>query len=91
MEDYKRTLIVGRTSSNAFNSTPYSDAKNRLKAIFCSCAKKLGEKCRQRSDNLSASDKALWLKANAVDMAFASQETSLDTAPAERLDLGECS
>lgn len=42
-----------------------------MKAIFCKCHKATSGKCRSSSDGLNAEQKALWIKANAVEFAIA--------------------
>ncbi len=89
--EYQKRLIEGQMSSNAFNSAPRQVEEARLRALWCNCWRRMKDKCRQKPDGLSAEDKALWSKANAVEMAFASQETTIDVKPNTRLDGDECS
>jgi hypothetical protein len=78
MEPYKRELISAKMESNRFNSAPTIEAEKKLKRIWCACWKKLSDKCRAPSAGLGGAEKELWRNANAVEMAFASQETALD-------------
>lgn len=87
-KEYQRLLISAKMNSNAFNSAPYTDAQNRLRAIFCTCVKKMGNKCRDKSG--MTVDRSLWRKANAVDMAFVMDHTALDSSPAYVIDPAEC-
>jgi hypothetical protein len=90
MPEYKKILISGTVYSSRYNNSNEIQADNRLRSIFCSCIKKLGDKCRQKSDGLTGADKDLWIKANAVDMAFASQESSLSSSASKIMDPTEC-
>ena len=90
MDTYKRRLFAARQATNAFDSGRERTEESNLKGLWCNCWKKLQKKCRQRPEGLTGDDRELWLKANAVEMAFASLETSLDTKPNTRLDGDEC-
>ncbi len=70
-DDYAGVLAKGRVNSNAFNTTEKVNAENRIKSIFCACHKKLGDKCTQKVDGLSAEDHSLWVKSNAAEWALA--------------------
>lgn len=88
--DYNKLMVSAQVSSNAFNSTPQVEARSRMKAIFCACAKKLGDKCREKPDGLAQSEKTLWIKANAVDMAMIGNSTTFETSSMSVIDPTEC-
>lgn len=89
-QGYKVLMMQSGATSNAFNSAPMIQTDNRLRAIFCSCVKKLGQKCREKSDGLAAQDKELWIKANAVDMAILGQRMTWEANPMTVIDPLEC-
>ncbi len=88
--EYSSQMVAATQSSNAFNTAPVTETRNRLRNIFCACAKKLGDKCRQKPDGISPSDKTLWVKANAVDMAMTGLATTWETNGMTLIDPAEC-
>lgn len=88
--DYNKLMVSAQVSSNAFNSTPQVEARSRMRAIFCACAKKLGDKCREKPDGLPQADKTLWVKANAVDMAMIGNSMTFETSGMSVIDPTEC-
>jgi hypothetical protein len=90
MQPYRKRLIASDMASNRFNTAPRQAEEATLKTVWCNCWKKLKDKCQQSSKGLSQEDRALWLKANAVEMAFAAGETALDARPNTKLDGAEC-
>lgn len=88
--DYNKLMIGADVSSNAFNSAPQTEARSRMRAIFCACIKKLGDKCREKPDGVAQADKTLWIKANAVDMAMIGNSTTFETSSISVIDPAEC-
>lgn len=91
-QPYVDILAKGRVASNAFNTTEKVAAEGRVKAVFCSCYKKLGEKCTQKADGLSKDDHVLWVKSNAAEMALAGMSANDNPFDSQgyRLDTAEC-
>ncbi len=89
-EEYLKSLAQAEVSSNAFNNAPVVEYRGRMKSVFCACVKKLGEKCRQKNSGLQGTEKALWIKANAVDMAMVARSTSWETSTLSQIDPDEC-
>lgn len=89
---YLDILSRGTAFSNGFDSSERVSAENRIRGIFCSCFKKLGEKCRTKPDGLTDDDKILWAKSNAADSALhASGNMNLPLASSNDLtDGAEC-
>lgn len=88
--EYSSDKARATVNSNAFNSAPYEEHRSRMKSIFCACAKKLGDKCREKPDGLSGKDKSLWIKANAVDMDMIGSNASFETNGMSLIDTVEC-
>lgn len=89
---YMEMLSRARTAGNKFNTTEKVNAENRIKSIWCACVKKLGPKCRQKPEGLSADDKAIWLKGNAAErslMGMAASDDPFSSTPF-MLDEAEC-
>ena len=87
---YLQEKIQAEYASNRFNTGPIQAFDERLKKIFCACYKKMGEKCRQKPTALSAEDKVLWIKANAVDYTKVGQSMSWETTGMTQIDPVEC-
>lgn len=90
--EYSQILAKGRVHSNAFNATEKVNADNRIKAIFCKCQSKLGEKCRQKPDQLTGEDRILWAKSNGAEYALAgmmANDNPLDST-GFKIDPAEC-
>lgn len=92
---YAQILAAGMSQSNAFNTAPRADAERRLRTVWCNCFKKLGDQCRKAPSGLSKTEKSLWVKANAAELANGSMGTSRllvggDTRPTEIYDGAEC-
>lgn len=88
--EYNQMNAQASVASNAFNSAPVTEARARLRKIFCACTKKIGEKCREKPDGLAGPEKALWIKANAADMAFVGNSMSFETNAMSTIDPAEC-
>jgi hypothetical protein len=89
-KEYNMMMSSAQVSSNAFNSTPIVEAKGRLKNVFCACVKKIGEKCRKKPESLTSDEKVLWVKANAVDMAYIGKSASFEVSQNPVIDTAEC-
>ena len=89
-KEYFRAKFSANQESNAFNSAPRHAFDERMKSIFCACTKKIGDKCRQKPDGLSAEEKSLWVKANAVDMTAVAQSMGFETNAMSKIDPVEC-
>lgn len=74
-QEYNRRLAWANTASNAFDSSPIQSEQAKLRNVFCACAKKMGEKCRTAEG--AGVDRDLWIKANAVDLAFGMQSAGI--------------
>lgn len=79
-EKYKAYLLSAQLRSNRFNNASEIAAKEQLRKVWCNCYKKLGDGCRHPSRGIASVDYPVWLGANAVEMTFASQETSFEIA-----------
>ena len=90
MDEYNKRLIMANQASSRFDSAPMTNEQNRLRTVFCACVKKIGDKCREKPDGLTGADKTLWVKANAVDMAFVASHSAIDPGPAYKIDTSEC-
>ncbi len=87
---YLEEKLSAERSSNAFNTSPKHEFNTRMTKIFCACYKKIGEKCRKSPDGLSPEDKALWVKANAVDYTAVGTAMSWETNGMSKIDSVEC-
>jgi hypothetical protein len=87
-KEYNQMKIKADLASNHFNTAPQDAAQSRLKNIFCSCVKKMGDSCRTKDG--ASKDHALWIKANAVDMAMKGNSMSFETNSMSVIDPAEC-
>ncbi len=87
-KEYNDMMNGAKMSSNAFNSAPYHQAESRLRAVFCACAKKMGEACRKKEG--ASIDRSLWTKANAVDMTMIGTAMTFETNSTSVIDPAEC-
>lgn len=63
--DYNRA--ANSSMSNPMQKMANTQAQvTKLNGIFCGCIKKLGDKCSQPANGLSAADKDMWIKGNAA-------------------------
>lgn len=68
--DYQRTASQKIGLNDQMLQTQVTAQMNKITNIFCTCVKKLGEKCQNNPDGLSASDKDLWVKGNGAAEAL---------------------
>ena len=91
-KSYMEILSQGTVNSNQFNTTEKVNAENRVRTIFCACAKKLKEKCQKKPDGLTGEDRTLCAKANGAESALigmAAAANPLQTS-AGKIDTAEC-
>lgn len=90
-EQYKEYAQMTNAAVISRSSVQSVNADNRLKSIFCSCVKKMGDQCRTRAPaSMNPQDKTLWIKANAVDMAYVGQSMTWETSQHPVIDSAEC-
>lgn len=71
-DGYNRQLAASK--SNPFMAASQNaQVEQSLRTTFCNCVKKLGDGCRKPSAALNDSEKALWAKSNAAEMALKAQ------------------
>lgn len=86
MDEYKLWISAGNMQSNQFNSQPREKALDRVRAIYCSCIRKLGvEKCGRSGHKLTGADRVTWSKGNAAEMAIKTSYVQGNT-----VDAAEC-
>jgi len=68
--EYIRVLARGSTNSNSFDASHEIQSEKRIRAIYCSCVKKLGPRCQQRPVDLKGDDRVLWAKANGAESSL---------------------
>lgn len=79
----------GNMMGSALSTTTRIEASNRLRAIFCTCARKMGNKCRTKEG--AKIDRESWIKANAVDITFSAYGSLEPGGVAAQLpDTAEC-
>jgi len=87
-KDYNSMKLRADQQSNALNSAPSIEANNRLRNVFCSCVKKMGDSCRTKEG--ANIDRTLWVKANAVDMTMVGMSMNFETNSMSKIDPSEC-
>ena len=88
--DYYLEYQAAKKESSPQNSAPIHRVEDKFVKIFCSCYKKLGDKCRQKPEGLSGSDRALWAKANSIDWVLLTEHNPFELKPERKIDPAEC-
>ena len=94
-EGYVSRIIRANQASNAVNTAPKQEEERKLKTVWCNFWKRLKNKCKEKPEGLSKDDRDLWLKANAIEMAYTMAELNgkipgLETSNRTVFDGDEC-
>lgn len=71
MDEYKLWISTGNMQSTSVNSEPREKALSRVRAVYCTCIRKLGlPKCIKSGAKLTGADRVTWSQGNAAEMAI---------------------
>lgn len=68
--DYQRTASQKYGLNDQMLQTQVNAQMTKITNIFCTCVKKLGEKCQAAPNGLSSADKEIWVKGNGAAEAL---------------------
>jgi hypothetical protein len=79
--DYQRTASQKFGVNDQMLQTQVTAQMTKITNIFCTCVKKLGDKCQSAPNGLTGSDKEIWIKGNgAAEALTLIQKSQVDAA-----------
>jgi cell division protein FtsL len=78
--EYYNELFYYQQGIGKHNTVQAAATQAKVTSAYCACAKKLGDKCRQRPEGLGAADRAIWVKGNVAEGVLGAMDKKPDSA-----------